>query len=312
MKLAVISGVKNEADIIESFVRHNAKFIDDFYFIDDSTDNTREILKLLSAEGYQINLINLDTRDYHQSKVNTSATQLINQGKKYDFIFYLDGDEILYYPDKHSFEERIMASGTSSVGVVRALDFIPTGKPYFSSLNPLKECFVEVPVRNPAPKIFIKGEISDKVIIGPGQHAAFTFDHKLYDSFETGIAIGHFARRSYEQFTSRVVTNYCSVLAKRDKIPGEASHVIQQFQDLKARDFKPDYENYRDGANIQTNTPVHLEDIVCRYSDLAARNIIRELALDMERMALLLHQFRTGTQEALGHIEGLLKLKTLI
>jgi glycosyltransferase involved in cell wall biosynthesis len=64
MKIAAVTGVKNEADIIESFIRHNQKFIDEFYIIDDSIDGTREILASLANEGVPIVLLNVDTRDY--------------------------------------------------------------------------------------------------------------------------------------------------------------------------------------------------------------------------------------------------------
>ena len=52
MKIASISMVKNEADIIESFVRHTLRFVDVMYIIDHlSTDNTWIILNNLQAEG---------------------------------------------------------------------------------------------------------------------------------------------------------------------------------------------------------------------------------------------------------------------
>lgn len=87
MTIASISGIKNESDVIESFVRHNAKFIDDFYFIDDSADKTPAILAQLAGEGFRIFTIKFDTRDYQHSKIMTNATRFINQERKYDWIF---------------------------------------------------------------------------------------------------------------------------------------------------------------------------------------------------------------------------------
>ncbi len=311
MKLAVISGIKNESDIIESFVRHNSKFIDDFYFIDDSVDQTRKILSLLSAEGFSIHLVHIDTRDYSQSQVNTRATLLINKQKEYDYIFYLDGDEILYYPDKDSFVNRITNSTVASVGLVRALDFVANGKSYFDSQNPLKECFVEAAQRNPVQKVFINGKISDKVIIGDGQHQAFDYEGKPYEYYETNVPIAHFPVRTLEQWTSRVITNYCNVISKREKGPGYGSHVLQQFQDLLARDFVPSHEAFNQGRDLPTTHPVYLDDVICRYQELGRRNVVKEIAIDMERMAKLLYEFRTVTHAALHHVNELANLKKL-
>ncbi|MCI6101295.1 MAG: glycosyltransferase family 2 protein [Selenomonas sp.] len=51
-KIVAISMVKNEMDIIESFVRHTLGFADLLIIADHkSTDRTREILEALRTEG---------------------------------------------------------------------------------------------------------------------------------------------------------------------------------------------------------------------------------------------------------------------
>ena len=50
-----IAMVKNEADVIEAFVRHNLGFMDALAIVDnDSIDGTREILVQLQQEGLPI------------------------------------------------------------------------------------------------------------------------------------------------------------------------------------------------------------------------------------------------------------------
>ena len=47
--------VKNEMDIIESFVRYNVNYLDGMIILDNgSTDNTLNILKSLKNEGLPI------------------------------------------------------------------------------------------------------------------------------------------------------------------------------------------------------------------------------------------------------------------
>ena len=52
MRLVGVSMVRNEADIIEAFVRHNAAVLDALVVVDHgSVDGTREILFALRDEG---------------------------------------------------------------------------------------------------------------------------------------------------------------------------------------------------------------------------------------------------------------------
>ena len=57
MRLAGIAIVRNECDIVEAFVRHNATALDRLYVIDnDSSDATPEILRRLAASGLPLKL----------------------------------------------------------------------------------------------------------------------------------------------------------------------------------------------------------------------------------------------------------------
>ena len=95
MKIASISMVKNEADIIESFVRHTSRLVDVMYIIDHlSTDNTWVILNKLQAEGMPLILSRYNKADYSQSEVTTGLMwQSIKDGA--DWVLPLDADEFI-------------------------------------------------------------------------------------------------------------------------------------------------------------------------------------------------------------------------
>ena len=60
--------VKNEADIIESFVRYNLNILDGMIILDNcSSDNTLEILNLLKKEGLNLYIIKDDDMDFDQT-----------------------------------------------------------------------------------------------------------------------------------------------------------------------------------------------------------------------------------------------------
>ena len=95
MRCVSVSVVKNEADVIEAMVRHNAQFLDHMTIIDNgSTDGTLQILTALREEGLPIDL-RVDPSLGHMQ--TTIINQFVN-GPDCDrtgFVFFLDGDEFL-------------------------------------------------------------------------------------------------------------------------------------------------------------------------------------------------------------------------
>jgi len=58
MRLIGVAMVRNEADIVEAFVRHNLTVLDAMVVVDHgSLDGTEEILALLQREGLPLRVI---------------------------------------------------------------------------------------------------------------------------------------------------------------------------------------------------------------------------------------------------------------
>jgi hypothetical protein len=63
--------VRNEADIIEAFVRHNVRVLDGLAIVDHgSFDGTSEILAALVAEGLPVSMVRDESTGQDQSVVN--------------------------------------------------------------------------------------------------------------------------------------------------------------------------------------------------------------------------------------------------
>ncbi len=88
--------VKNEMDIIESFVRYNVNYLDGMIILDNgSTDKTLEILKSLKNEGLPIFVIEDDTRDFDKIlKMNMLLKRAVNEYNA-DIVVPLDADEFM-------------------------------------------------------------------------------------------------------------------------------------------------------------------------------------------------------------------------
>ena len=88
--------VKNEMDIIESFVRYNVNYLDGMIILDNgSTDNTLNILESLKNEGLPIFVFEDDTRDFDKvSKMNQLLHKAVDEYNA-DIIVPLDADEFM-------------------------------------------------------------------------------------------------------------------------------------------------------------------------------------------------------------------------
>src|ERR1700709_2012931 len=96
MRLVAVSIVKNEADIIEAFVRHTHAWVDHHLIFDhDSTDGTRQILGVLKSEGLPISLFTDDALGNLQQFRSNYLTRIAVEDHGADWVLPLDADEIL-------------------------------------------------------------------------------------------------------------------------------------------------------------------------------------------------------------------------
>ena len=90
--------VKNEEDIIESFIRYNMSILDLLIIIDNgSVDDTLEIINNLLKEGLNIVLERNSTLEFNQIKISNYYLRKIASGNygKTDLIIPLDADEFI-------------------------------------------------------------------------------------------------------------------------------------------------------------------------------------------------------------------------
>ena len=91
-----ISMVKNEADVIESFVRHTISFVDQMLIADhSSTDKTPEILRQLQAEGLPLTVRRVYAAGYVQVETMNALLREAAVDKHADVVLPLDADEFL-------------------------------------------------------------------------------------------------------------------------------------------------------------------------------------------------------------------------
>ena len=137
-KIYSISMVKDEEDIIESFIRFNSLIIDKFFILDNgSTDNTNGILNLLKKEGFDIEILSDTDTEFNQMyKTNELLHRILREYEQADFIIPLDADEFIIEKSGGNAKHIISCLEQNKVYYYEWLSFVP------SSAQMLKEAFV--------------------------------------------------------------------------------------------------------------------------------------------------------------------------
>src|SRR5258708_2375124 len=100
--------VRNEADIIEAFVRHNLSVLDGLTIVDHcSIDATPEILAKLQAEGLPLRVVNESNPAHRPSEIMTRLARDSLERDAADFVFALDGDEFLKIESRGTLESAL-------------------------------------------------------------------------------------------------------------------------------------------------------------------------------------------------------------
>jgi hypothetical protein len=135
MRIIGIAKVRNEADIIEAFVRHYSRICSHMIIVvHRSLDNTMQILERLRAEGISLE-IRTDTRAAHRhGEVMTELLQDVLS--EADWILPLDADEFLQTEDGRSPVEVIRDLPMDSVYEIPWKTYLPSDyaisvQPYF-------------------------------------------------------------------------------------------------------------------------------------------------------------------------------------
>lgn len=229
-KIFLISMVKNEEDIIESFVRYHAKFFDGLIIIDNkSSDDTFNILKQLKKEGVPLYLHSDGEPSYLQTKkMNNLLYATINQFHP-DIIVPLDADEFLVPADPAVDLRQIMNNlDLTKVGHVKWVTHVLTKE------DNSEELFVPARMKyilhdeKKEFKVILPAHLTEEKSLAliMGNHRAITRNPQ--EKFE-GIIIGqlklaHYPYRSTEQIISKILVGWINNLARYDLVPGQGFH----------------------------------------------------------------------------------------
>lgn len=223
---------RNEADVIEAFIRHNLTVLDGLAIVDHgSTDATPAILAALSAEGLPLRIEVNTELEFRQSEVVTRLARRIFATTDADFIFLLDADEFLKVPSR----ARLEAALASLPPGVHAVQEWHTYVPDFSrELDPTALLRSARRVRHLGPRfkaVVSRDFLESPTLIAEGNHLVVRrigaenypkIRHARLTVDESAVA--HIPIRSAAQFGAKIAIGWLSCLMQPGRAPGLSSH----------------------------------------------------------------------------------------
>ncbi|WP_256369254.1 sulfotransferase [Ruegeria sp. HKCCA6837] len=232
MKSIAISMVKNERDIIEPFLRHNHRFFDALFVIDNgSVDGTREIIHECARDLGNVVFCDRPEFAYHQGSFISKATRFIQSTYRAEFITFLDADEFLEVRGRAELETAYSKIPKSATGKIRWKTFLPEPAILDGDHDdPLKA--IKLRRRRELPQYFKSvyraGGSTSEIVVGQGAHSIFdpTSGAEVPSIDLTDIGLIHIPIRSADQLTSKALVGWIANAARNPDVV----HSSQAFQ----------------------------------------------------------------------------------
>lgn len=273
-RLAAVAMVKNECDIIELFVRINARVFDVVHVLDHgSDDGTPEILARLAAEGYPLRVTTVPGVAYEQAEVTAAAVREVARSGDCDFIVPIDADEFLAPGDDGRPTPReVIASLLTHDrhGIVPWRTFCPVADDYYGTATPLFSHF-RMREKEPLPfhKVVLGREFARDCTLTAGNHVARSPGFAVVP-VPLPLVMQHVPVRSSDQLVRKIVLGNYALSLKAKRGPLEGFHWTWMADRIRERGYRLDAEE--------------LLDFALRYCANPAADVSRRLLTDGPRV----------------------------
>lgn len=267
MKSVLVSMIKNESDILETFIRYHLKLVDRIIVVNHrSFDASAKIVRKLVAEGLPVELQEEERVGHVQSSVMTRLMKESVNRWGADWVIPLDADEFLV-PTVDGDMRRTLAMADRSCAIrVPWRNYIPHVEDDWS--EPMvprritRRLQTEIKQRY---KVIVPAAlaVNPDVVLRQGNHGLIwaSTGRRVKEVVESDrLALAHFPVRSAEQITAKAFGGWLSVLAKPDRKEDETSH------------WKVLFDRFKRGRNLSR---AELTDIAIGYLDAPGENEVR-------------------------------------
>lgn len=282
-----IACVKNEADVIEAFVRHNLAFMDALFILEnDSVDGTREILVELRRQGLPIVLFDDPIVGHFQAEKVTAVYRQVVPKFKPRFVFLLDADEFIVTPSREALygQLRSMHPGSQAQYYWRTYVPAPTAREG-DAFDPLRSItHHRISEDQWAKSIIVTSpKIDTRLKIQQGNHNVKSAGRSLPTVTLQNAVLAHFPVRSIDQATSKALVGWITNLERyrhrrRSGFGFQKKLLYERIVHgggLTPEDVTHEALKYAQSAEIEAKWPndVVYEPVVPRYERLTEKSM---------------------------------------
>lgn len=234
-QFAVVALMRNEADILEAFVRYHLQLVAGILLIDHrSTDGTREIVAELQREGLPLELRCRKELAYDQERFVNAHAEEAARAFGADWVLSLDLDEALSATGPGAPTEELSRMDPSRPVRIPWRTYVPTPHDDIAERNPYKRIRHRLASETfQFHKVAVPGSwLKDKRYrISVGNHDLI--DRKtgrpVAAAAATETFLAHYPIRSPEQYASKILVGWLASLTKGDRLRTEAYQWKRSF-----------------------------------------------------------------------------------
>lgn len=289
-KIVLVSMVKNEADIIESFVRHSLTYADELIIADhQSSDGTWEMLQKLRDEGLPLYLERLYRVELAHREVMNRLTREAIEHHGADIVLPFDADEFLVNTENDiSCRQVLEALDPETLYALRWRDYEPldasSGRDQFLLTRPCKRA-----------RAWSRGQ---KTIVG-GHGYVHGRPYELIQGAHFGeyvddgsavpmvlaplVHTAHFHWRSPDQYATKVATSWLNNVTKYTVHTITASYLKGCFETLRRHEPVVSHTLLKDAETLDLSPYVKAQTL--RYTSSAPANIQGNIMAAAEQIA---------------------------
>jgi glycosyltransferase involved in cell wall biosynthesis len=313
-----ISMVKNEEDIIESFVRYHMCILDGMIILDNgSEDNTLEILNALKEEGIPIYIFESENKIYNQYQIrNELLLKAINKFKV-DIVTPLDADEFLISTSGGNPRKILEKIDSDTFLLLKWKTYVPDpDKNQDETFIPAKITSARDESLENYYKVIVPREIVEKyhAKLSKGCHGLLydrKYNKNIYQHITPDLRIAHFPIRSKDQTVKKVVVGWINTLNHIEKGKTESYHWKLIFDVIKEGNITDgDFVNFakyyalkNNPSNVFTNEdPMDLsfcEDIEIIYK----QSRVKPISIVLETLEYIIIQNTANRKESIQQID---------
>lgn len=307
MKIVSITMVKNEVDIIESFVRYHLNVVDEMIILDNfSSDETPLIINKLIDEGLPIIFLTDSNNNYAQSfKMNMLLDMAFNE-QGADIVCVLDVDEFLISTNNINPRDILKNLDLNEYYLAKWITYIPTENDSYDFFIPKRITHIRDENLERFYKVIVTKEVynnfSPKLEMG-NHDLIFPDDETPQKNIDCNLRVAHFPIRSREQCISKVIVGWPNLISINTEHKPWGWHWKKIFDKIKINQFLTnedlkDFAKYYalkdfDGDVKIVNQPINLD--FCKDIDIIyyrSFNYLKNVLDNLEEFAKQIVSFK--------------------